>query len=35
MSNDFFSDAEGNVNESMPAPLITMEFIDLGGKTKY
>ncbi|ASR48032.1 ATPase [Paenibacillus kribbensis] len=31
---DYFSDAEGNINESMPASLITMEFIDLGGKTK-
>lgn len=32
--NDYFSDAEGNINESMPAPLIKMEFIDQGGKTK-
>ncbi|KZE78933.1 ATPase [Paenibacillus elgii] len=32
--NDYFSDAEGNINESMPSTLITMEFIDLGGKTK-
>ncbi|MCM3039530.1 SRPBCC domain-containing protein [Paenibacillus motobuensis] len=32
--NDYFSDAEGNINESLPATLITMEFIDLDGKTK-
>jgi uncharacterized protein YndB with AHSA1/START domain len=32
--NDYFSDAEGNINESLPATLITLEFIDLGGKTK-
>ncbi|WP_163854125.1 SRPBCC domain-containing protein [Paenibacillus elgii] len=32
--NDYFSDTEGNINESMPATLIAMEFIDLGGKTK-
>lgn len=31
---DFFADAEGNVNESMPSTEITLEFIDLGGKTK-
>ncbi|MFC3747139.1 SRPBCC domain-containing protein [Paenibacillus sp. GCM10012306] len=31
---DYFSDAEGNVNESLPSTLITLEFIDLGGKTK-
>ncbi|MEC0182987.1 SRPBCC domain-containing protein [Paenibacillus peoriae] len=31
---DYFSDAEGNLNESMPSSLITMEFIDLGSKTK-
>ncbi|TCZ75490.1 SRPBCC domain-containing protein [Paenibacillus albiflavus] len=32
--NDYFSDAEGNINESMPSTLIKMEFIDLGGKTR-
>ncbi|MFC4307030.1 SRPBCC domain-containing protein [Cohnella boryungensis] len=32
--NDYFSDAEGNINESLPATLTTLEFIDLGGKTK-
>jgi len=32
--NDYFSDAEGNIDESLPTSLITMEFIDLGGKTK-
>jgi uncharacterized protein YndB with AHSA1/START domain len=31
---DYFSDAEGNINESMPSSLITMQFVDLGGKTK-
>jgi uncharacterized protein YndB with AHSA1/START domain len=31
---DVFSDAEGNTNESMPGMLITMEFADVGGKTK-
>lgn len=31
---DYFSDAEGNVNEAMPATDGTLEFIDLGGKTK-
>ncbi|MED0986320.1 SRPBCC domain-containing protein [Bacillus paramycoides] len=31
---DYFSDAEGNVNDSMPSTEITLEFIDLGGKTK-
>ena len=31
---DYFSDADGNINESMPTPEITMEFIDLGEKTK-
>ncbi|MWV42008.1 SRPBCC domain-containing protein [Paenibacillus sp. HJL G12] len=31
---DYFSDAEGNINESMPGSLITIEFIDLDGKTK-
>lgn len=32
--NDYFSDAEGNINESLPATLTTIEFIDLGSKTK-
>ncbi len=31
---DYFSDAEGNENEAMPATEVTMEFIDLDGKTK-
>lgn len=31
---DYFSDAEGNVNDSMPSTEMTLEFIDLGGKTK-
>ncbi|WP_339278200.1 SRPBCC domain-containing protein [Paenibacillus sp. FSL W8-0426] len=32
--NDYFTDAEGNVNDDLPSSLITMEFIDLGGKTR-
>jgi uncharacterized protein YndB with AHSA1/START domain len=31
---DYFSDADGNTNEIMPSTEITLEFIDLGGKTK-
>ncbi len=31
---DAFADENGNVNESMPIPTITVEFIDLGGKTE-
>ncbi|MFC4596749.1 SRPBCC domain-containing protein [Cohnella hongkongensis] len=31
---DYFSDAEGRENDTMPATEVTMEFIDLGGKTK-
>lgn len=31
---DYFSDAEGNENKDMPATKGTLEFIDLGGKTK-
>ncbi|WP_372631777.1 SRPBCC domain-containing protein [Cohnella sp.] len=31
---DYFSDAEGNENPEMPATEVTMEFIDLDGKTK-
>lgn len=29
-----FSDAEGKVNENMPEARVTMEFVDLDGKTK-
>lgn len=32
--HDYFSDSEGNINESMPSPEVTIEFIDLDGKTK-
>ena len=31
---DYFSDAEGEINESLPSTEITMEFIELDGKTK-
>lgn len=31
---DYFSDADGNVNEAMPSTHVTMQFIDLGGRTK-
>ncbi|MGE7691304.1 SRPBCC domain-containing protein [Lysinibacillus sp. NPDC097214] len=31
---DFFSDAEGNSNDAMPSTAITLEFVDLDGKTK-
>jgi len=31
---DYFSDAEGNIDENMPASEVTLEFIDLNGKTK-
>src|SRR3954469_11488472 len=31
---DYFSDPEGNTNDTMPATEITMEFIDMDGKTK-
>jgi uncharacterized protein YndB with AHSA1/START domain len=32
---DYFSDAEGNENDALPATEVTMEFIDIGsGKTK-
>lgn len=31
---DYFSDAEGNSNDSMPSTEIALEFIDMGGKTK-
>ncbi|MGG1556092.1 SRPBCC domain-containing protein [Paenibacillus ferrarius] len=30
---DFFSDAEGNVNDAMPSTEVTLEFIDLGNGT--
>lgn len=32
---DFFSDAEGNINKEMPGMLITVEFIEHEGKTKF
>ena len=31
---DYFSDAEGNLNDSMPSTEMTLEFIDFNGKTK-
>lgn len=31
---DYFTDADGNVNNAMPSTECTLEFIDLGGKTK-
>lgn len=31
---DYFSDAEGNENPEMPSTKVTIELIDLGGKTK-
>lgn len=31
---DFFSDAEGNVNEDMPSAMITLTFEEAEGKTK-
>jgi uncharacterized protein YndB with AHSA1/START domain len=31
---DYFSDKEGNNNDSMPETVVTLEFIDVGGKTK-
>lgn len=31
---DYFSDAEGRENPDMPATEVTMEFLDLGGRTK-
>lgn len=31
---DYFSDAQGHENDAMPSTKVTMEFIDLGGKTK-
>lgn len=31
---DYFSDAEGNINEDLPQTVGTVEFIEQGGKTK-
>lgn len=31
---DYFSDAEGNTNADMPSTDVTMEFVDLDGRTK-
>lgn len=31
---DFFSDAEGSIDASLPSTEVTLEFIDLGGQTK-
>jgi uncharacterized protein YndB with AHSA1/START domain len=31
---DYFSDADGNENEALPSTEVTIDFIDLGGKTK-
>ncbi|QRG65880.1 SRPBCC family protein [Brevibacillus choshinensis] len=31
---DYFSDAEGKIDDSLPSTEVTLEFIDLGGKTK-
>ncbi len=31
---DYFSDAEGKLNEELPSTKVQIEFIDLGGKTK-
>jgi uncharacterized protein YndB with AHSA1/START domain len=31
---DYFSDKDGNQNEKAPSPLVTLTFVDLGGKTK-
>ena len=33
MYTDYFSDAEGNVNGDLPSTEVTLEFIDLDGKT--
>ncbi len=30
----FFSDADGNIDETMPSSEITLEFIDMDGKTR-
>ncbi|MGM8365513.1 SRPBCC domain-containing protein [Virgibacillus sp. W0181] len=31
---DYFTDADGNIDETMPAAEITLKFIDLGDQTK-
>lgn len=31
---DYFSDAEGNINEAMPATEVTMDFVDEDGRTR-
>lgn len=31
---DWFSDAEGNIAENMPETLVTLDFVELDGKTK-
>lgn len=31
---DYFSDAEGNIPDNMPETLVTLDFIELDGKTK-
>lgn len=31
---DYFSDAEGNIDETLPASETELEFVDLGSKTK-
>lgn len=31
---DYFSDAEGNLNDELPSTEVTLEFVDLGEKTK-
>ncbi|MEH7239283.1 SRPBCC family protein [Bacillus sp. JJ1562] len=31
---DYFSDAEGNIDEKLPSTEVTLEFIDMDGKTK-
>lgn len=32
--SDYFSDAEGNINEELPATEVTLQFVELDGKTK-
>lgn len=31
---DYFADKDGNPNEKAPAPLVTLTFVDEGGKTR-
>lgn len=31
---DYFADADGKTNESLPATKVKMDFVDVGGKTK-